>query len=313
MSYRLTAISKAKSFPDGSIDKIRDFVRTLHHAEILGISMLSPNKALDLQLEIKDCCDGNHLDSTKNAVRSAQIEGVDLVFNELEARKNIRLVVFDMDSTLIQQEVIELIAAKANVESEVEKITTAAMNGELDFKQSLAQRVKLLRGIESADLWNSLKPQLKFTPGARELCKGLKKAGIKLAVLSGGFVPLAEYVSNELGLDYAYANTLKTEVDASGKETLSGSTIGEVVDGARKAELLKEIATKNDIPFSSVLAVGDGANDLPMMKVAGLGVAWNAKPKVQEQAPAKLNSESLADIFYILGYSDIEIEGFLNE
>ncbi|KAJ2892844.1 Phosphoserine phosphatase, partial [Coemansia aciculifera] len=197
-------------------------------------------------------------------------------------RRQKRLVVFDMDSTLIQQEVIDEIARIAGIEAQVAAITERAMQGELDFKESLASRVALLKGTPVQAL-EDVKRILTFTEGAHYLCRALKSAGFKLAVISGGFLPLAKYVKAELGLDYAFANQLK--VSADGK-SLTGETVGPVVDAMRKAELLEVIAQAEGIAIDQVVAVGDGANDLLMLGKASLGIAFNAKPRVQEQARA---------------------------
>lgn len=176
------------------------------------------------------------------------------------------------------------------------------MNGELNFNESLQKRVGLLKGIP-ATVFESLKPDIRFTPGAHSLCRALKKLGVKMAVLSGGFMPLALWVKGELGLDYAYANTL--EVSEDGKE-LTGRTVGRVVNAEVKGELLQEIAAKENVTLEHVVAVGDGSNDLVMMSVAGFGVAFNAKPIVQKKAPSKINTPSLQTILYILGYNEAE-------
>lgn len=207
-----------------------------------------------------------------------------------------RLVVFDMDSTLIVNECIDLMAAKAGVEQQVAAITEEAMRGNLDFAASLAQRVALLRGIP-VSIYDEVIAKITLTPGARELCAALKRNNVKLAVLSGGFQPIVDWIKDLLGLDYAYANTL-----VSDGETLAGTTAGRVVDGAMKAQLLREIAENEGLTAADALAVGDGSNDLPMMALAGYGVAWHAKPRVRKEAPAQLNSPSLHDVLYILGY-----------
>ncbi|KAJ2008263.1 Phosphoserine phosphatase [Coemansia thaxteri] len=217
-------------------------------------------------------------------------------------RRQKRLVVFDMDSTLIQQEVIDEIARIAGIEAQVAAITERAMQGELDFKESLASRVALLKGTPVHAL-DDVKRLLTFTEGAHYLCRALKSAGFKLAVISGGFLPLAKYVKAELGLDYAFANQLK--VTADGKH-LTGETTGPVVDATRKAELLEVIAQAEGIAIDQVVAVGDGANDLLMLGKASLGIAFNAKPRVQQQARARINQKSLANILYLMGYSESE-------
>lgn len=226
----------------------------------------------------------------------------DVIFQPVAGRRHKKLFIFDMDSTLIYQEVIELIAAYANIEPRVAEITERAMNGELDFNASLAERVALLKGIDATTLWEELKTKIRVTKGAVELARALKRLGVTMGVLSGGFIPLAEHVKSLLGLDYAYANTLGVS-----DNKLDGTTVGPIVNGERKAALLLEIANKHSIDPKTAVAVGDGANDLPMMEVAGWGVAWNAKPKVQKQAPSCLNTDSLLDVLYILGYSDAEI------
>ncbi|KAJ3193840.1 hypothetical protein HK101_004009 [Irineochytrium annulatum] len=190
-----------------------------------------------------------------------------------------RLVIFDMDSTLIQQEVIDEIAKHAGVVDRVAAITESAMNGEIDFKESLRRRVGLLKGT-SSEVFELVKKQITFTDGALDLCRALKKMGMKLAVISGGFTPLARYVQAELGLDFAHANELGLSADG---KTLDGTTVGTIVDGPRKAELLLAISQAENVRKEEVIAVGDGANDLWMLSASGLGVAFNAKPRVQEQ------------------------------
>lgn len=209
-----------------------------------------------------------------------------------------KLAVFDMDSTLIMNECIDLMAAKVGVEKEVAEITEAAMRGELDFSASLKRRVGLLKGVP-VSIYDEVIAKVTLTNGAKELCAALRRNNVKLAVLSGGFQPIVDWIKQELNLDYAFANRL---VDDG--EVLTGETKGRIVDGQTKAALLQEIAAKESLEPKDAVAVGDGSNDLPMMGVAGFGVAWHAKPKVRKLAPSQLNSASLHDVLYILGYKE---------
>lgn len=224
-------------------------------------------------------------------------------------RRHKRLAVFDMDSTLIQQEVIDEIARTIGIEKEVSAITARAMNGELDFAASLKARVALLKGVP-ADVFDRLKPTITITPGARELCRALKRLGYTLAVVSGGFQPLANWLQQQLGLDYAFANHLETDPTTS---TLTGtlSPDNPIVDASYKRHMLETLAEKHYIPIKQTLAVGDGANDLPMLLRAGLGIAWNAKSMVQMEAPGRLNGEKLSDILFLLGLPQGEISELL--
>jgi phosphoserine phosphatase len=224
-------------------------------------------------------------------------------------RRYKRLAIFDMDSTLIQQEVIDEIARRLGVQDKVSAITERAMNGELDFAASLRERCALLRGVP-ATVFDELKAVISLSPGAADLVRALKKLGCKTAVLSGGFTPLTSWLAGQLGLDHAHANHLAVSPDG---KTLTGELEGVIVDSEKKRELLQSIAQSYNIPLSQVIAIGDGANDLPMLHVAGLGVAFNAKPRVQELAPSRLNSSTLLDILYLLGLSETEIKQLVED
>ncbi|TDZ38659.1 Phosphoserine phosphatase [Colletotrichum spinosum] len=222
-------------------------------------------------------------------------------------RRHPRLVVFDMDSTLITQEVIDLLAETIkdppDIAARVADITHRAMLGELEFDAAFRERVQLLKGLP-ASFFEQLRPVLDVTKGVPRLIKALKRLGVKTAVLSGGFLPLTSWLAGELGIDYAHAN--EVVIDEAGK--LTGEVKGLIVGKERKRDLLVEIAGKEGIDLSQVVAVGDGANDLLMMGAAGLGVAWNAKPRVQMEADTRLNSESLLDLLYLFGFTGDEIE-----
>ena len=228
---------------------------------------------------------------------------VDIAFQEDNIyRRNRRLVCFDMDSTLIQAEVIDELAELAGVGAQVKAVTEAAMHGEIDFKESFTQRMKLLEGL-SEDVLHNLAVNLPITKGARRLIDTLKAYGFKTAILSGGFTYFGNYLQKELGIDYVYANQLEIK---DGK--LTGGYLGEIVDGDKKAEYLKEIVNKEGINISQTIAIGDGANDLPMLNLAGLGIAFHAKPTVKNNAQNSISSIGLDGVLYLLGYHDRHID-----
>ena len=214
-------------------------------------------------------------------------------------RRMRRLICFDMDSTLIQAEVIDELARKHGVYDEVAAITESAMRGEIDFKESFTQRCKLLKGLD-VKVMREIAENLPFTEGVDRMMYVLKKYGYKIAILSGGFTFFGEYIQKKYGIDYVYANEL--EIDEDGK--LTGNYVGEVVDGRRKAELLRLIAQVEKVDLQQTIAVGDGANDLPMLSEAGLGIAFHAKPRVVANARQSINTIGLDGVLYFLGFKD---------
>ncbi|MCF7983239.1 MAG: phosphoserine phosphatase SerB [Thiohalocapsa sp.] len=227
---------------------------------------------------------------------------VDIAIQEDDIfRRNRRLVCFDMDSTLIQTEVIDELAAAAGVREQVAAITEAAMQGEIDFSESFRRRMALLTGMEESVLAD-IAERLPITDGAERLIATLKQLGYKIAILSGGFTYFAEHLQRRLGIDYVHANRLEFD---NGR--LTGRVSGPIVDGARKAELLREIAVAEGIRLEQVIAVGDGANDLPMLSIAGLGIAFQAKPLVKERARHSIANVGLDGILYLLGMREREV------
>jgi phosphoserine phosphatase len=233
----------------------------------------------------------------------AAVQRVDVavVASGLQRRAK-RLVVMDVDSTLIQDEVIELFAAHAGCEQQVAEITAAAMRGELDFAESLRARVALLAGLE-ADAVAKVRAEVRLTPGARTLTRTLKRLGYKVGIVSGGFTQVTDDLAEQLGLDFAAANTLEVK---NGRFT--GRVVGDIVDRAGKATMLRRFAAEADVPLEQTVAIGDGANDLDMLNTAGLGVAFNAKPVVREAAHTAVNVPFLDTVLYLLGISREEVE-----
>lgn len=214
-------------------------------------------------------------------------------------RRMRRLICFDMDSTLIQTECIDELAMRAGVGDKVKAITERAMRGEIDFKESFTQRVSLLKGLDIS-VMKDIAEHLPITEGADRLMSVLKRCGYKIAILSGGFTYFGEQLRRRYGIDYVYANEL--EIDENGK--LTGRYIGDIVDGKRKAELLKLIAQVEQVNLAQTIAVGDGANDLPMISEAGLGIAFHAKPRVKATAQQSINNIGLDGVLYFLGFKD---------
>jgi phosphoserine phosphatase len=233
----------------------------------------------------------------------AQNFGIDIAVEQSGlARRAKRIVLLDMDSTLIQQEVIDLLAEKCGVGKEVAAITESAMRGELDFVASLTTRVKLLAGAD-ADVIQSVKAGITLTPGARTLIRTLHKLGHKVGVVSGGFLDVIEPLLQELEIDFYRANRLEI---VDGK--LTGNLIGSIIDRTAKAEALREFAAAETVNLAQTIAIGDGANDLDMLEIAGLGIAFNAKPAVRAAADSSINSPYLDSVLYLMGITRSEIE-----
>ncbi len=238
-------------------------------------------------------------DFRRELLQLANEADIDIAYQEDSMfRRTRRLVAFDMDSTLIEAEVIDELAKAAGVGEQVAEITERAMRGELDFTESFKARVALLKGLDEAVL-QGIAETLPITEGAERLLATLNQLGYKTAILSGGFSYFGQYLQRKLGIDYVFANELEVE---GGRVT--GNVTGRVVDGQRKAELLQEIAKREGIDMEQVIAVGDGANDLPMLSVAGLGIAFHAKPIVRESAKQSISTLGLDSILYLLGISD---------
>lgn len=229
--------------------------------------------------------------------------GLDVSFQKDDIyRRSRRLICFDMDSTLIETEVIDELAERAGMGDAVREITARAMRGEIDFRESFTERVALLKGLD-VSVMEEIARNLPITEGLERMMTILKRVGYKTAILSGGFTYFGNYLRQKYGFDYVYANELEIE---QGK--LTGRYVGEVVDGRRKAELLRLLCQFEEINIAQSVAVGDGANDLPMLNLAGLGIAFHAKPKVKATARQSISTIGLDGILYFLGLKDSRIE-----
>lgn len=246
---------------------------------------------------------GNPADTAamqKELMNMSQEMAVDFSFQHDDMyRRMRRLICFDMDSTLIQTECIDELAKRAGVGDKVSEITARAMHGEIDFKESFKERVALLKGLD-ASVMKDIAENMPITEGTDRLMSVLKTCGYKIAILSGGFTYFGEYLRKKYGIDYVYANEL--EIGDDGK--LTGNYVGDIVDGQRKAELLKLIAQVERVNLAQTIAVGDGANDLPMIGEAGLGIAFHAKPRVAANAKQSINTMGIDGILYFLGFKD---------
>ncbi|MBU8849515.1 MAG: phosphoserine phosphatase SerB [Desulfobacterales bacterium] len=284
---------------------------TDNHLNIDGITRLTGRISLKKQRNHPRACvqlsvSGtplNLIDMRRRFMEISQKAGIDISFHvDNIYRKNMKLVVFDMDSTLIQAEVIVELAKLAGVGEQVDRITESAMRGEIDFKESFKKRVALLKGIKQEQL-DKISRNLPLTDGAGLVAKTLKSLGYKLGILSGGFTFVGEYLKEQLGFDYMYANKLYME-----NGVVTGDVVGDIVDGEQKAILLRQIAQKENLALEQTIAVGDGANDLPMISIAGLGVAFNAKPVLRQNAANTISSVGLDGLLYLIGLHEREIK-----
>lgn len=275
-----------------------------HNANIDSIRKLNQNKVSTLEISA--------FSEKKQSIAQIQekllliadrYKSVDLaVQRENLYRRSKRLVVFDMDSTLIQAEVVDELAKHTRHADEVIDITRRAMEGEIDFQEALIRRTGYLKGLTHEDL-EAVSRRIEFTPGAHKLIRILKRLGYKTAVISGGYTYFTEWAKNELGLDFSYGNQLDIE-----NGVLTGQLQGLIVDAARKADLLDMLAQLNNIPLDQVIAVGDGANDLHMLKKAGLGIAFNAKPITKQTVGTSISEKSLDTILYFLGFTEADVK-----
>ena len=271
------------------------------NVNIERITQLSQGELSCIEMIVKTDKTINVQDMTGKLLSISSDFGVDIAVQKEDIfRRSKRLVVMDMDSTLIQVEVIDELAKSAGHGEEVSGITSKAMNGELSFNESLNKRVELLRGLDE-NVLDEIYHNIPFTPGAKKLVKILKKLGYKTAVISGGFTFFTDRLKNELGLDYAFANKLEIK---DGK--LTGKVLGKIINGEYKAEILEDIANKENISLDQVVAIGDGANDLLMLDKAGLGIAFNAHKTVREKADYNISQKNLDSIIYLLGISEKE-------
>lgn len=274
-----------------------DAIQRLTGRQPLGEGTLPQAKAC-IEFSVRGT-PANRSEMQKQFIDISAAEGFDVSLQEdTMFRRCRRLICFDMDSTLIQTECIDQLAERAGVGDQVAAITERAMRGEIDFIESFRERVALLKGLD-ASVMEDIAEKLPVTEGVERLMAVLKRAGFKTAILSGGFTFFGEYLKRKYGFDYVYANELEVE---DGK--LTGRYLGDVVDGKRKAELLRLIAQVENVNIAQTIAVGDGANDLPMLSAAGLGIAFHAKPKVKATAKQSISTIGIDGVLYFLGFKD---------
>ena len=256
-----------------------------------------------IEISVRGSLDTKGREAMQNALLELPKDGLDISFQKDDIyRRSRRLICFDMDSTLVHTECIDELAARAGVGDQVREITAQAMRGEIDFTESFTRRVALLKGLDES-VMEDIARNLPYNEGLERMMKILKMVGYKTAILSGGFTYFGRHLQQKFGFDYVYANELEI---VDGK--LTGRYIGDVVDGRRKAELLRLLCQVEGINLAQSVAVGDGANDLPMLSLAGLGIAYHAKPKVKAGAKQSLSSIGLDGILYFLGLKESQID-----
>lgn len=292
-SQQIAAVTSIIAYHGLNIENVTRLSDRVHFTHDLG-----PNSKACVEFAVEG--EPSDLDGMRaEFLQVSQQLAVDIAFQTDNAyRRNRRLVAFDMDSTLIEAEVIDELAKAAGVGEKVAAITERAMRGELDFQASFRERVALLKGLDASVL-EEVGKGLPLTEGAERLVKTLKALGYKTAILSGGFTYFGRLLQKKLGIDYVYANELEIR-----QGVVTGNVVGQVVDGARKAALLREIAESEGLSLEQVIAVGDGANDLPMLSIAGLGIAFRAKPLVKENAKQAISTLGLDGILYLIGVRD---------
>ena len=279
-----------------------DAIRRLTGRPPLESSDENSTKAC-IEISVRGSLDTEGRAAMQNALMELPKDGLDISFQKDDIyRRSRRLICFDMDSTLVHTECIDELAARAGVGEQVRAITAQAMRGEIDFTESFTRRVALLKGLDESVL-EDIARKLPYNEGLERMMKILKMVGYKTAILSGGFTYFGKFLQQKFGFDYVYANELEI---VDGK--LTGRYVGDVVDGRRKAELLRLLCQVEGINLAQSVAVGDGANDLPMLSLAGLGIAYHAKPKVKAGAKQSLSSIGLDGILYFLGLKDSQID-----
>ncbi|WOX04258.1 phosphoserine phosphatase SerB [Microbulbifer pacificus] len=296
----------AMEIEGAQLQKLAEFLRECHW-QVVAVDILAARpgcSVVRLQLDGDIAFD----DARLALLELGQELGLELALQAGHTQRAPRLACFDMDSTLIQAEVIDELAKIAGVGDQVAEITLSAMRGELDFQQSFRKRMSLLKGFTEASL-AEIAPRIPLMPGAQRLLLALRALGCKTAILSGGFTYFAHYLrDNHLAVDFVHANQLEFNGGA-----LTGGVIDPIVDGARKALLLQQIASELELPLEQVIAVGDGANDLPMLSLGALGIAFHAKPKVRAEAPQAIDGFGLDAALYLFGLNDRQISALLGE